>query len=53
MRDSRHLEKFKAKKLNTHSSYYTRGEMTLRAGIDDIANQLGISVDGHESPLNL
>src|SRR5215510_14488252 len=46
MRDSRHLEKFKAKKPSTQSSYYTRGEMTLRAGIDDIASQLGISVDG-------
>src|SRR5215831_7492140 len=46
MRDSRHLEKFGAKKRST-SSYYTPGEMTLRAGIDDIASQLGISVDGH------
>src|SRR5262249_27177259 len=45
MRDSRHLEKFKER--STESSYYTRGEMTLRAGIDDIASQLGISVDGH------
>jgi signal transduction histidine kinase len=47
MRDLRHLEKFKAEKRSTESSYYTRGEMTLRAGIDDIASQLGISVDGH------
>src|SRR5215469_17761472 len=47
MRDSRHLEKFKTKKPTTRSSYYTRGEMTLRAGIDDIASQLGITVDGH------
>src|SRR5215468_722410 len=45
MRDSRHLEKFE--KRSTQSSYYTRGEMTLRAGIDDIASQLGITVDGY------
>src|SRR6516165_4422606 len=48
MRDSRHLEEFKkANERSTQSSYYTRGEMTLRAGIDDIASQLGITVDGH------
>src|SRR5262250_2838638 len=47
MRDSRHLEKFRAKERSTESSYYTRGEMTLRAGIDDIASQLGITVDGN------
>src|SRR5215475_11794592 len=47
MRDSRHLEKLRATERSTQSSYYTRGEMTLRAGIDDIASQLGISVDGH------
>src|SRR5262249_26019420 len=45
MRDSRHLEKFKER--STESSYYTRGEMTLMTRIDDIASQLGISVDGH------
>src|SRR5262249_4215904 len=48
MRDSRHLEEYKkAKERSTQSSYYTRGEMTLRAGIDDIASQLGITVDGY------
>src|SRR5215467_9235296 len=48
MRNSRHLEEFtKAKERSTQSSYYTRGEMTLRAGIDDIASQLGVTVDGH------
>jgi len=47
MRDSRHLEIKKAKELSKQSDYYTRGEMTLRAGIDDIASQLGITVDGN------
>src|SRR5215471_4084772 len=48
MRDSRHLEEYKkAKERSTQSSYYTRGEMTLRAGIDDIASQLGVTVDGN------
>src|SRR5215467_589532 len=47
MRDSRHLEEFKKAKERSTQSYYTRGEMTLRAGIDDIASQLGITVDGH------
>src|SRR5215813_6126145 len=47
MRDSRHLEKLKTKnQRTTHSSYYSRGEATLRAGIDDIASQLGVTVDG-------
>src|SRR5262252_804730 len=46
MRDSRHLEEFKKAKERSTQSYYTRGEMTLRAGIDDIASQLGITVDG-------
>src|SRR5262245_61507395 len=47
MRNSRHLEKLKkAKGRSTQSSYYTREEMTLRAAIDDIAYQLGITVDG-------
>ena len=47
MRNSRHLEKLKeATGRSRQSSYYTHGEMTLRAGIDDIASQLGISVDG-------
>src|SRR5262249_20144632 len=47
MRDSRHLEIKKAKERSKQSDYYTRGEMTLRAGIDDIASQLGITVDGN------
>src|SRR5215510_1769082 len=48
MRDSRHLEKLKERKgRSKQSSYYTHGEMTLRAGIDDIASQLGITVDGN------
>src|SRR5215813_13141957 len=47
MRDSRHLEEFKRAKERSTQSYYTRGEMTLRAGIDDIASQLGITVDGN------
>src|SRR5215510_1545383 len=47
MRDSRHLEIKKARVRSKQSDYYTRGEMTLRAGIDDIASQLGISVDGN------
>jgi signal transduction histidine kinase len=47
MRNSRHLEKIKSKEPGKQSSYYTRGEMTLRAAIDDIASQLGITVDGH------
>src|SRR5262245_59312974 len=48
MRDSRHLEKpKKTLQRSKHSSYYTPGEMTLRAGIDDIASQLGITVDGN------
>src|SRR5262245_44764864 len=46
MRNSRHLEKYKAKQRNRQSSYFTRGELTLRAGINDIASQLGVSVDG-------
>src|SRR5262245_9259701 len=47
MRNSRHLEKFRQTKgRSKESSYYTRGEMTLRAGVDDIANQLGLAVDG-------
>src|SRR5215510_3932743 len=47
MRNSRHLYKHKKpKQLATHSSYYSRGESTLRAGIDDIASQLGVTVDG-------
>src|SRR5215510_3708149 len=47
MRDSRHLEKFRqAQERSRESNYYTRGEMTLRAGVDDIANQLGLAVDG-------
>src|SRR5215467_11902548 len=46
MRDSRYLEKFRPKERITQSSY-TREEMTLRTGIDDIASQLGISVDGY------
>jgi len=45
MRDSRHLEKSKTTR-STRSSYYSRGEATLRAGIDDIASQLGVTVDG-------
>src|SRR5262245_55196105 len=47
MRDSRHLEIKKARVRSKQSDYYTRGEMTLRAGIDDIASQLGITVDGN------
>src|SRR5215831_6054604 len=47
MRDSHHLEEFKKAKERSTQSYYTRGEMTLRAGIDDIASQLGVTVDGH------
>src|SRR5215831_3180045 len=47
MRDSRHLEITKAQGRSQQSSYYTRGELTLRGGIDDIASQLGITVDGH------
>src|SRR5215471_6270642 len=47
MRDSPHLEEFKKAKERSTQSYYTRGEMTLRAGIDDIASQLGVTVDGH------
>ena len=48
MRNSRHLEKSKkARGRRKQSSYYTRGEMNLRAGIDDIASQLGITVDGN------
>src|SRR5262245_27538308 len=48
MRNSRHLEKPKeAKGRSRQSSYYTHGEMTLRAGIDEIASQLGITVDGN------
>src|SRR5215470_1194150 len=46
MRDSRHLEITKAQGRSQQSNYYTRGELTLRGGIDDIASQLGISVDG-------
>src|SRR5262245_4833367 len=46
MRDSRPLEKSKAKQRSKQSSYFTRGELNLRSGIDDIASQLGISVDG-------
>src|SRR5215510_425733 len=45
MRNSRHLEKSKTTRC-THSSYYSYGEATLRAGIDDIASQLGVTVDG-------
>src|SRR5262245_51025283 len=48
MRNSSHLEKpEETKQRSRHSSYYSRDEVTLRAGIDDIANQLGISVDGN------
>src|SRR5262245_49753709 len=48
MRDSRHLRKLKeAQRGRKQNSYYTRGEMTLRAGIDDIASQLGVTVDGN------
>src|SRR5262245_55349865 len=48
MRNSRHLEKLnEAKGRSRQSSYYTHGEMTLRAGIDEIASQLGITVDGN------
>src|SRR5499427_4419487 len=47
MRDSRHLEIKKAKDRSKQSDYYTRGELTLRGGIDDIASQLGITVDGN------
>src|SRR5215813_13331021 len=47
MRDSRHLEIKKTRVRSKQSDYYTRGEMTLRAGIDDIASQLGITVDGN------
>src|SRR5262245_26794916 len=47
MRNPRHLEKNKTtNQRGTLSSYYSRGEATLRAGIDDIANQLGVTVDG-------
>jgi signal transduction histidine kinase len=47
MRDSRHLEKSKTtNQRSTHSSYYSRCESALRAGIDDIASQLGVTVDG-------
>src|SRR5215813_12628930 len=47
MRDSRHLEITKAQGRSQQSNYYTRGELTLRGGIDDIASQLGITVDGN------
>src|SRR5262245_45268616 len=47
MRDSRHLESTKAQGRSQQSNYYTRGELTLRGGIDDIASQLGITVDGN------
>src|SRR5262247_4713133 len=46
MRDSRHLEKSKTTR-GASSSYFCRGEATLRAGIDEIASQLGITVDGN------
>jgi signal transduction histidine kinase len=46
MRNSRPLEKLKAKQRSKQSSYFTRGELNLRSGIDDIASQLGVSVDG-------
>src|SRR5262245_425742 len=47
MRNPRHLEKNKTtNQRSSHSSYYSRGEATLRAGIDDIASQLGVTVDG-------
>src|SRR5215475_14843901 len=46
MRDSRHLEITKAQGRSQQSSYYSHGEATLRAGIDDIASQLGVTVDG-------
>src|SRR5499426_1737100 len=45
MRDSRHLEKSKTPR-SASSSYFTRGEATLRSGIDEIASQLGVTVDG-------
>src|SRR5215470_1596765 len=47
MRDSRHLEITKAQGRSQQSNYYTRGELTLRGGIDDIASQLAITVDGN------
>src|SRR5215471_17121192 len=47
MRDSPHLEEFKKAKERSTQSYYTRGELTLRGGIDDIASQLGVTVDGN------
>src|SRR5499426_1686834 len=46
MRDSRHLEKSKTTR-GASSSYFCRGEATLRAGIDEIASQLGVTVDGN------
>ena len=45
MRDTRDLAKIRSALRPHQSDYYTHGERSLRFALDDIANQLGATVD--------